>query len=93
MQQDVLREARTATTQCPNACACLETGRCGQQPLCAGDRLLSDRVLCIHAEAKRACPYQLHFPYAQFCICPLRVALWREFGNHWLGTRLPHERR
>jgi hypothetical protein len=86
MKDVVIKEALAATTQCRFAFTCLETAHCEGHPLCPGDRLLSERVLCVTVEEKRTCPYHLNFKHAQFCICPLRVALWKEFGNHWLGV-------
>jgi len=68
------------TTKCGHNFSCLETGSCGDSPMCGVQTRLGDGVVCVSVSDWRDCAYHLDFGGAKFCVCPVRCAIHRQQG-------------
>jgi len=66
------------TTKCQHEYSCLETGRCGDGPMCAVEMTHGVDVLCVHSPDWPACQYHLDFGGARFCVCPVHCEIYRQ---------------
>ena len=66
------------TTKCSHDFSCLQTGQCGDNPMCDVQTAHSDNVLCVSAADWPKCPYHLDFGGARFCVCPVRCAIHQQ---------------
>ena len=71
---EILRKA----TQCRHKFSCLQTGQCGDSPMCDVEAAHGENVLCVRAADWPDCPYHLDFGGAKFCVCPVRCAIHRQ---------------
>jgi hypothetical protein len=76
----VAAETIKNTTKCRHDYSCLETGQCGDSPMCDVETRHGENVLCVRAADWRDCPYHLDFGGAKFCVCPVRCAIYRQQG-------------
>lgn len=72
---DVPAAIREQTTKCNHGFSCLESGRCGDKPMCDVETVHGNNVLCVSTTDWPQCPYHLDFGGAQFCVCPVRCAI------------------
>lgn len=72
---DVPAAIREQATKCSHGFSCLESGRCGDHPMCDVETVHGNNVLCVSAADWPQCPYHLDFGGAQFCVCPVRCAI------------------
>jgi len=66
------------TAKCRHEFSCLQTGQCGDNPMCDVDTVHSDNVLCVSAAGWPTCSYHLDFGGARFCVCPVRCAIHQQ---------------
>jgi hypothetical protein len=62
-------------TKCRNNFSCLQTGQCGDNPMCAVETAHNEDVLCVRTADWPDCPYHMEFGGARFCVCPVRCAI------------------
>ena len=67
-------------TKCRQGFSCLESGKCGDRPVCEVKSTHGEGVLCIRATETHNCPYHLDFGGASYCVCPVRCALHQQLG-------------
>ena len=66
------------TTKCRHDFSCLQTGCCGDSPMCDVETAHGQNVLCVLATDWPQCPYHLDFGGARFCVCPVRSAIHQQ---------------
>lgn len=71
-------QAIKKTSKCRQNFSCLETGQCGDNPMCEVETTHSETVLCVSAAGRPDCPYHLDFGGAKFCVCPVRCAIYQQ---------------
>ena len=59
------------TTKCRHDFSCLQTGQCGDRPMCDVERAHGEKVLCVSSADWPRCAYHLDFGGARFCVCPV----------------------
>ena len=74
----VAAEILAKTTKCRHDYSCLQTGRCGDGPMCAVETVHAEDVLCVRAPDWPDCSYHLEFGGARFCVCPVRCAIHQQ---------------
>ena len=86
MRHEVSQRVRNETTKCPHGVACLETGKCGDRPLCEVAYADGHCILTLKSRDYRSCPYCVPFGYVVFCRCPVHSELYRQSGRYEHGT-------
>ena len=66
------------TTKCGHDYSCLQTGLCGENPMCGVETAHGENVLCVQAANWLKCSYHLDFGGARFCVCPVRCAIYQQ---------------
>ena len=66
------------TTKCRHGFSCLQTGQCGDNPMCDVESAHGEDVLCVRTADWPQCPYHLDFGGARFCVCPVRSAIHQQ---------------
>lgn len=69
------------TALCLRHHACLETGRCGDHPVCEVVETHGYRNLEVRAVPDTPCPYLLVSSHTPFCRCPVHFELYRQCGR------------
>jgi hypothetical protein len=75
---EVAAEIIEQTTKCKHDFSCLQTGRCGDSPMCDVESAHGDNVLCVRYADWPQCSYHLDFGGASFCVCPVRCAIHQQ---------------
>jgi hypothetical protein len=65
-------------SKCRHDFSCLQTGRCGDNPMCVVETAHGENVLCVSGADWPQCSYHLDFGGARFCVCPVRSAIHRQ---------------
>ena len=71
-------EVLEKTTKCRHKFSCLQTGQCGDNPMCEVEETHGENVLCVRATDWPTCPYHLDFGGVRFCACPVRFAIHQQ---------------
>lgn len=80
MKYSVPESVIEETAACPYSFSCLETGQCGDRPMCSVDYAIPDNILFLKTEAPADCPYRWPFGInRQVCKCPVRYFIWRRY--------------
>jgi len=69
------------TTRCRHNFSCLESGQCGDSPMCEVQTTHGENVLRVRAVHWPGCEYHLDFGGARFCVCPVRCAIHKQQGR------------
>lgn len=64
-----------ATTKCEHKFSCIETGKCGDRPMCEMDYRNGEPVTFLKTRESASCTYRLAFTDRQVCMCPTRFAI------------------
>lgn len=64
--------------KCSHGHSCLQTGQCGDSPMCDVETAHGDRVLCVRRDGWPGCAYHLEFGGARYCVCPVRCAIHQQ---------------
>lgn len=65
--------------KCRHGISCVETGCCGDHPMCEIEQTIADTVLFIKEDGSALlCPYKIGFGFGFFCACPVRGRLYRK---------------
>lgn len=75
MNSAVPKEILEMTTKCPHGFSCLDSGKCGNHPLCEISSASGKNLLCLVSKNSPGCPYQFPFGYGHFCTCPTHYAM------------------
>lgn len=67
-------------TKCRDSHSCLQTGQCGDSPMCEVETAHAENVLCVRSANWPKCAYHLDFGGARFCVCPVRCAIYQQQG-------------
>ncbi len=67
-------------TKCRHRFSCLQSGQCGDSPMCDVEATHGKNVLCVQAAGWPGCDYHLDFGGARFCVCPVRCAIHLQHG-------------
>lgn len=76
----VSEETKKKTTKCKHDFSCLESGQCGDKPLCAV-RLDGASVLYLETKGPVSCTYQISYGNCLLCMCPTHYALKMKYGK------------
>ena len=79
MSRTVSPEIKKATTKCKHDFSCLESGQCGDRPLCDSHSDGSG-VLFLKTKEHLACPYRTSFGERRLCACPTHAAIVGKYG-------------
>jgi hypothetical protein len=77
MKHIVSEQTKKKTERCENNFSCLESGTCGDNPLCAV-REQTPGLLTIKIRGPITCPYLMNYGKEQFCMCPTHLAIKRQ---------------
>jgi hypothetical protein len=66
---------KKAALQCPHSLSCIETGRCGDRPLCDVAYADGGESLVLASHERRACPYCTTTEHGHACVCPVHCHL------------------
>ena len=77
MRHQVSQRVIDETTGCPHGLVCLDTGKCGDRPMCEVKSTSGHCFLVLKSRDYRPCPYRVPFGYAVFCRCPVHFELHR----------------
>lgn len=76
MKYTVSEQVKQATTKCDHNFSCLETGKCGKNPMCTVLATNGANVLHLAADdTPRCCAYRLQFGNGSLCVCPTHYAI------------------
>lgn len=64
--------------KCCHGHSCLQTGRCGDNPMCEVESAHGENVVCVLAAGWPSCSYHLDFGGARYCVCPVRNSIHRQ---------------
>lgn len=78
MSFDVSDQVGRETARCEHSHACLETGLCGNKPMCEVDYADGQNVLFLKTKDQASCAYRLSFGDGQVCTCPTHYAAARK---------------
>ena len=71
MIHSVPNDIKNRATKCKHNYSCLETGQCGDRPLCSVEQRDGENVLILETNKSKSCPYRLDFGGRQLCTCPV----------------------
>ncbi len=80
MKFTVSEQVKKETVKCKYNFSCLESGMCGDNPLCVVHQEMPG-LLTLKAEGPVDCPYLTPFGNAQFCTCPVHLAIIKKYGQ------------
>jgi len=80
MKFDIPTAVLQRDTRCPHAFGCLETGQCGEDTVCEVRRSLSETAMFLETGESSSCPYRFRFGDMQVCSCPVRGAIFEQYG-------------
>jgi hypothetical protein len=66
------------TTKCEHNFSCLETGKCGDKPMCKVDYADGDNVTFLQDKEDAFCSYRVPFGFSQVCTCPTHYAIQQQ---------------
>jgi hypothetical protein len=73
----VPNEILKATTKCPHSFSCLDTGNCGEYPMCKVNYAIEPYVLALKSKEPEDCTYRINYGSNQFCSCPTHFTIYR----------------
>ena len=77
VSEQVLKE----TTMCETNFSCLESGQCGDKPMCEVAYANGQNLLFLKTKDSFNCLYRVPFGYSQVCRCPARFAIHKKYGE------------
>ena len=81
MKYTVPDEVLKATTKCEHDFTCLESGQCGQKPMCEVGERDGKNVLFLKTKEAALCAYRIDFAGGQVCTCPTHYAIEMRYGK------------
>jgi len=69
------------TTKCEHDFSCLESGRCGAEPMCEADHASALTVLHLKGKSPASCSYRMQSLQDPMCTCPTRLAIYDKYGR------------
>ena len=78
---DIYNELLGDAPKCPHGNTCVETGKCGDRPLCPVNQNAGLNFLLLENEESRDCPYRLSFNTGAACCCPKHYTLYKKTGR------------
>lgn len=80
MKYSVAEDVKKKTTMCSHEFTCLESGLCGDRPLCEVSQE-TPGVLFVKQTDLFVCPYCRDFGGARYCACPTHMAIVKKYGR------------
>ena len=70
-----------SATRCDYNKSCLETGQCGDRPLCEVARTLEDKFCFLSSEISVGCNCHFSFGGSPLCMCPVRTYIFEHYSQ------------
>ncbi len=67
--------------RCAYKHSCIETGTCGDRPLCKVESTLNHQISFLDTEKSAVCNYRILFGGKQLCMCPVRTFIFEHYGE------------
>ena len=61
--------------------SCIETGKCGERPMCEVENSLNRQISFLKTEKSAACNHRILFGGRQLCMCPVRTFIFEHYGK------------
>lgn len=81
MGSDVPAAIMASCSHCEHEFSCLETGRCGERPMCKVADADGKNVLFLKDKGHASCSYRVSFGGGQICACPVHYAIFHLHGR------------
>ena len=65
--------------RCSHKHSCLETGKCGERPMCQVKSSLNHQISFLETEESAACNCRILFGGKQLCMCPVRTFICEHY--------------
>jgi len=65
--------------RCASDHSCIETGKCGDRPMCGVDGTLSHQISFLNTDKPVVCNYRILFGGQQLCMCPVRTFIFEHY--------------
>lgn len=73
---EVLKLLKAMAQRCPHQMSCIETGKCGEHPLCEVEACLGNNVLSLKNRRPPDCCFGVSTQRGDLCCCPQRYLLF-----------------
>ena len=65
--------------RCAHKHSCIETGRCGDRPMCKIESTLNRQISFLDTDESTSCNYRILFGGQQLCMCPVRTFIFEHY--------------